>query len=31
MGEDDGKLEKAAYHNNPDHPDEEYFRKLRNF
>ena len=31
MGEDDGKLEKAAYHYNPDHPDEGYFRKLRNF
>ena len=31
MGEDDGKLEKAAYHYNPDHPDEKYFRKLRNF
>ena len=31
MGEDDGKLEKAADHYNPDHPDEENFRKLRNF
>ena len=31
MGEADGKLEKAAYHNNPEHRDEEYFRKLRNF
>jgi hypothetical protein len=28
MGEDNGKLEKAAYHYNPDHPDEEYFQEV---
>lgn len=31
VGEADGKLRKAAYHNNPEHADEEYFMCLRNF
>jgi hypothetical protein len=31
FGEADGKLAKAAYHGNPDHHDEEYFMRLRNF
>jgi len=31
VGEADGKLMKAAYHANPDHQDEEYFMRLRNF
>ncbi|MBM4289770.1 MAG: hypothetical protein FJ135_16795 [Deltaproteobacteria bacterium] len=31
VGEADGKLCKAPYQGNPDHPDEEYFRKLLRF
>lgn len=31
LGEADGKLQKAAYHGNPEHADEEYFMKLQRF
>ncbi len=31
VGEADGKLQKAAYHQNPEQADEEYFMKLRHF
>ncbi len=31
VGEADGKLEKRAYHGNPENDDEEYFRKLNHF
>lgn len=31
VGEADGKLQKRPYHEKPEHKDEEYFMKLRNF
>ena len=31
LGEADGMLQKAAYHGNPDHANEEYYRKLRHY
>jgi len=31
VGEASGKLQKCAYQGNPEHMDEEYFMKLRNF
>lgn len=31
MGNADGKLVKAPYHGDPEHVDEEYFRKLNQF
>ncbi len=31
LGEADGKLQKAAYHGNPEEADEEYFMKLQRF
>ncbi len=31
VGEASGKLEKGAYHNNPEHQDEEYFMRLNKF
>lgn len=31
LGEADGQLRKADYHSNPEHPEEEYYRKLNNF
>lgn len=31
LGEADGRLQRAAYHGNPEHADEEYFMKLQRF
>jgi len=31
MGPASGKLEKAAYHGDPKHKDEEYFRTLERY
>ena len=31
VGEADGKLQKKPYHDNPEHKDEEYFMKLKQF
>ena len=31
MGRASGKLEKCAYHGDPKHNDEEYFRTLERF
>lgn len=31
LGEADGKLQRAAYHGNPEHADEEYFMKFQRF
>lgn len=31
LGEADGKLQKAPYHGNPEHTDEEYFVSLQRF
>lgn len=31
LGEANGKLQKVAYHANPEHADEEYFMKLQHF
>jgi hypothetical protein len=31
LGEANGRLQRAAYHGNPEHTDEEYFMKLQRF
>lgn len=31
VGEADGRLQKAAYHGNPEHAEEEYFMRLQRF